>query len=103
VGAPARGDRLETSTFAFATDLADEGVEPVLRNVQERGGLSGITPAFVYHAARDVFPHNPRRKVQLLDRGEFWFCASSRTSPPSRPSATSSRRPAARRRGGGWA
>jgi len=75
VGPPARGDRLDTSIFAFATDLADEGVEPVLRNVQERGGLSGITPAFVYHAARDVFPHNPRRKVQLLDRGEFWFRA----------------------------
>ena len=57
----------------FATDLADEGVHTVLDNLQERGGLSGITPAFVYHASRDVFPHNPRRKVHLLDRGEFFF------------------------------
>ena len=70
---PARSDRLETSTFAFATDLADEGVAAVLDNVQKRAGLDGITPAFVYHAARDIFPHNPRRKVQLLDRGEFFF------------------------------
>ena len=73
MGTPSRPDRLETSTFAFATDLADEGVETVLANIQERGGLDGITPAFVYHAARDVFPHNPRRKVHLLDRGEFFF------------------------------
>lgn len=69
----ARLNPLETSTFAFATDLADEGVDTVLANVQERAGLDGITPAFVYHAARDVFPHNPRSKVQLLDRGEFFF------------------------------
>lgn len=73
MGSSARSDRLETSAFAFATDLADEGVNVVLANLQERGGLSGITPAFVYHAARDVFPHNPRRKVHLLDRGEFFF------------------------------
>lgn len=73
VGSPARSPRLETSAFAFATDLADEGVEAVLGNLQERGGLNGITPAFVYHAARDVFPHNPRRKVHLLERGEFFF------------------------------
>jgi hypothetical protein len=73
VGGPVRPNRPETSTFAFASDLADEGVDTVLDNVQERAGLDGITPAFVYHAARDVFPHNPRRKVHLLDRGGFFF------------------------------
>lgn len=62
-----------TSAFAFATDLADEGVDAVLDNIGHRGGLDGVTPAFVYHAARDIFPHNPRRKVHLLDRGEFFF------------------------------
>jgi hypothetical protein len=65
--------RLETSAFAFASDLADEGVDTVLSNIQERAGLGGITPAFSYHAARDVFPHNPRRKVRLLDRGALYF------------------------------
>ncbi len=75
MGHRARSDRLETSAFAFATDLADEGIDAVLDNLQVRGGLSGITPAFVYHAARDIFPHNPRRKVFLLDRGEFFFRA----------------------------
>jgi hypothetical protein len=64
---------LDTSAFAFASDLADEGVGAVLDNLQERGGLGGISVAFAYHAARDVFPHNPRRKVQLVDRGGLHF------------------------------
>jgi hypothetical protein len=64
---------LETSAFAFASDLADEGVDAVLANVQERAGLGGITPAFSYHALRDVFPHNPRRKVRLQPHGALYF------------------------------
>src|SRR5262249_1038972 len=63
--------------FTFPSDLADEGVETVLANVQDRAGLAGITPAFVYHAARDVFPHNPRRKVGSLERGGRFY-------PPNR-------------------
>jgi hypothetical protein len=73
VAADARANHLETSAFAFASDLADEGVDTVLANLQERAGVDGITAAFTYHAARDVFPHNPRRKVHLQDRGEFFF------------------------------
>jgi hypothetical protein len=64
---------VQTSIFAFASDLHDEGIEAVLANVAERGGLDGINPAFVYHAARDVFPHNPRRKVRLTPDGAFFF------------------------------
>jgi hypothetical protein len=64
---------LETSAFAFASDLAGEGVDAVLDNIQHRGGLGGITPAFSYHAARDTFPHNPVQKVQVLDRGELFY------------------------------
>src|SRR5206468_1345422 len=45
----------------------------VLGNLQERAGVGGITPAFVYHAARDIFPHNPRRKVVLSDRGALLY------------------------------
>ncbi|HZT84674.1 MAG TPA: hypothetical protein VE984_04540 [Gaiellaceae bacterium] len=68
-----RSVELETSAFAFASDLAGEGVDAVLANLQERAGVGSITPAFSYHAARDVFPHNPVAKVQLLDRGEVFF------------------------------
>jgi hypothetical protein len=64
---------LETAAFAFASDLAGEGVDAVLDNVAGRGGLGGLTVAFSYHAARDVFPHNPARKVQVLDRGELFY------------------------------
>lgn len=64
---------METSAFAFPSDLADEGVEAVLRNLQDRAGVDGITPAFVYHAARDVFPHNPARKVVLMESGALLY------------------------------
>jgi hypothetical protein len=64
---------IDTSAFAFPSDLADEGVETVLGNLQDQAGVAGITPAFVYHAARDVFPHNPRRKVVLRDRGTLLY------------------------------
>ena len=59
---------LETSAFAFASDLAGRGRRAVLDNIQHRGGLGGITPAFSYHAARDTFPHNPVRKVRCSTR-----------------------------------
>jgi hypothetical protein len=64
---------METSIFAFATDFADEGVETVLDNVQERGGLGGVTVAAAYHEGRDVFPHNPVRKVRFLESGAVFF------------------------------
>ena len=64
---------LETAAFAFASDLADEGVDAVLDNVERRGGLGGLSVAFSYHAARDLFPHNPVHKVQVLDRGELFY------------------------------
>src|SRR5262245_26599632 len=64
---------LATSAFAFPSDLADEGVGVVLDNLQHRAGVGGINAAFCYHAARDVFPHNPKRKVHLLDRGALFY------------------------------
>jgi hypothetical protein len=62
-----------TTAFAFASDLAGEGVDAVLDNIEHRAGLGGVMPAFVYHAARDVFPHNPSRRVVLAERGSFFF------------------------------
>jgi hypothetical protein len=64
---------VETSIFCFATDLGDEGIETVLDNVQERGGLGGVTVAAAYHEGRDVFPHNPVRKVRFLEGGAVFF------------------------------
>ncbi|TML90830.1 MAG: hypothetical protein E6G08_01430 [Actinobacteria bacterium] len=64
---------METSIFCFATDLADEGIETVLENVQERGGLGGVTVAAAYHEGRDLFPHNPVHKVRFLEGGAVFF------------------------------
>ncbi len=64
---------MDTSIFAFASDVHDEGVEEVLDNVQHRAGLGGITLAAVYHEARDLFPHNPRGKVRFLEAGVTSF------------------------------
>ena len=64
---------METSICAFVSDFLDEGVEEVLDNIQDRAGLGGAMIAAVYHAARDVFPHNPRRKVAYLLGGEHHF------------------------------
>ena len=36
---------MNTSAFCFAGDLADEGIESVLDNIQGRAGLGGVTMA----------------------------------------------------------
>ncbi len=59
--------------FAFATDLHDEGLHTVLDNVQDRAGVNGLTMAVAYHDARDLFPHNPVRKVRYLEGGAVFF------------------------------
>ncbi|MDI3340064.1 MAG: hypothetical protein QJR03_05985 [Sphaerobacter sp.] len=64
---------MQTSIFAFATDLHDEGLDVVLDHVQRRAGLDGVTLACAYHHARDVFPHNPVRKVRFLEGGTVFF------------------------------
>lgn len=66
---------MRTSIFAFATDLHDEGVETVLDFVTEEGQLGGVTLATAYHHGRDVFPHNPVRKVHFLEGGTVFFRA----------------------------
>lgn len=64
---------MQGSLFLFATDLHDEGPEVVLDNIQGRAGLHGATLACAYHHARDVFPHNPVRKVRFLEGGTVFF------------------------------
>ena len=59
--------------FAFASDLRHEGMETVLDNVAERAGLGGVTLAAAYHHGRDIFPHNPVRKVHFLEGGTVFF------------------------------
>jgi len=51
----------------------DEGMDAVLENIGGRAGLGGVTIAAAYHHGRDIFPHNPRRKVQFLEGGRVFF------------------------------
>ncbi|TMF36884.1 MAG: hypothetical protein E6I27_11775 [Chloroflexi bacterium] len=45
----------------------------VLDNASGRAGLGGITMAAAYHQGRDIFPHNPSRKVHFLDGDSVFF------------------------------
>jgi hypothetical protein len=58
---------MKSSIFTFAYDLHDEGIDTVLDNVQQRGQLDAVTLAFTYHHSRDIFPHNPRRKMIYME------------------------------------
>lgn len=69
---------MKSSIFMFATDLHDEGFGNVLENVRGRAGLDGVTLACSYHHARDVFPHNPVRKVRFLEGGAVFFRPDAR-------------------------
>ena len=64
---------VDASLLCFATDLADEGIDVVLSNAQDRAGCNGLTIAFTYHASRDVFPHNPAGKVRYMEGGTWYF------------------------------
>ena len=45
----------------------------VLDAVAGRGGLGGVTMAAAYHQGRDIFPHNPARKVHFLEGDRIFF------------------------------
>ena len=64
---------MNTSAFCFAGDLADEGIDTVLDNIQGRAGLGGVTMAAAYHASRDVFPHARTRRLRFQPGGEIFF------------------------------
>ncbi|MEY9938128.1 hypothetical protein [Streptacidiphilus sp. MAP5-3] len=64
---------MESSVLAFATDLLDEGPDAFFGNLADRAGVGGVTLASVYHEARDVFPHNPRRVLRYLEPGAAYF------------------------------
>jgi len=62
---------MKASTFIFATDLVDEGIDVVLDRLKG-GGLDGLTMACNYHHSRDVFPHNPVHRVRFMQGGVFF-------------------------------
>ena len=66
---------MRKSVFVFGTDLVDEGTEQVLENLQSRATASDVIFSATYHDARDVFPHNPRRRIYRHEGDIAWFKA----------------------------
>lgn len=68
---------MKASTFLFATDLVDEGMDVVLDRLQG-ARLDGLSMACNYHHSRDVFPHNPVHRVRYMQGGVFFQAEPSR-------------------------
>src|SRR5260370_13980510 len=62
---------MKASTFLFATDLVDEGMDLVVDRLRA-AHLDGLTMACNYHHSRDVFPHNPAHRVRFMQGGVFF-------------------------------
>lgn len=67
------GTGLDTTMYSFASDFHDEGLDDALARIQTQGGVGGVAMAVVYHHGRDLFPHNPRRKVIFHEGGAAFF------------------------------
>jgi hypothetical protein len=78
---------MNASLMAFATDFVDEGVPVALDRMKSVSGISDVTMAVAYHHGRDIFPHNPRRKVLFLEGGVVFFKPKSQLyrSTPIKP------------------
>jgi hypothetical protein len=63
---------MAASAYLFAHDVLGESVEVVVDRLAQ-AGLNGAALAAAYHHSRDVFPHNPRRKVAYLEGGTVYF------------------------------
>ena len=63
---------MRASVILFATDLVDEGFETVVDRIRDLAGADAVAMACNYHHSRDVFPHNPRRKVRFMRGGVFF-------------------------------
>ena len=62
-----------TSVFAYPWDVADETPAGFLTSVRERLGVDTISLAVVYHAAKLLLPHNPRRRVYYPEDGALYY------------------------------
>lgn len=63
---------VDSAVYAFVDDFVDEGVGEVAGRLANHG-FSAVALAAVYHAARDLLPHNPRRVVAQRDEGAHYF------------------------------
>ncbi|MDX6248416.1 MAG: hypothetical protein QOF10_1776 [Kribbellaceae bacterium] len=54
---------LNTTIFLMPVDLVGEGVEEVVARSRDALGVGAVALAVLYHASRDLLPHNPQYRV----------------------------------------
>lgn len=63
---------MNATMYAYAWDLAEEGVDTVLGRLRD-AGMNGIALASSYHAGKFLRPHAPGRKVYFTEDGTVYF------------------------------
>ena len=63
---------IDSSVYAFVDDFVDAGPAQVAEDLAAKG-FSAVSLATVYHASRDLLPHNPKRVVAHRSEGVHYF------------------------------
>lgn len=58
--------------FCYPWDFADEGVDRLIGRARDLG-VTHLAVASLYHAGFFFYPHNPRRKVHMLEDGVAYY------------------------------
>ena len=66
---------MNASIYSYPWDLADEGLDAALDNIQHVAGLNDVALATSYHTATYFLPHNPVRKLYYGEDGMVLFQA----------------------------
>jgi hypothetical protein len=64
---------LKASISTYPWDLADEGIDRALDNIQDRAGLTDVSLAMSYHVSTYFLPHNPVRQLYYGEDGMLLF------------------------------
>ena len=69
--------------WVYPWDLADEGINAALDQMQSLANISAVNVAAVYHAGKFLLPHNPVRKLYMPSSSALYYDASTtvRSSP----------------------
>lgn len=62
----------EAYLFCYPWDFADEGIDRLAGRARDLG-VTHLAVASLYHAGFFFYPHNPRRKVHMLEDGVAYY------------------------------
>lgn len=67
--------------FCYPWDFADEGIDRLAGRARDLG-VTHLAVASLYHAGYFFYPHNPRRKVHMLEDGVAYYHPDPQRYPP---------------------